>query len=175
MKTSIRVLFAVIFSAASLCADSGYSFAITNAARKIGAEKEAKKGVSLAKEEWVYDITIENKSFKDVQNVEIKYIIFEKPQNASDVAKTKHEMVRKQGEKTVPAIKNLEKITFATESIERSSIQLKPGYVWKSGSGKRQSKDAMSGLWIRIYVNGQQVTEFMDPTTLSADQKWDDK
>ena len=75
----------------------------------------------------------------------------------------------------MPAIKNLEKITFATESIERASIQLKPGYVWKSGSGKRQSKDTMSGLWIRIYVNGQQVTEFMDPTTLSADQKWDDK
>ncbi|MEI6278905.1 MAG: hypothetical protein WCQ16_05905 [Verrucomicrobiae bacterium] len=172
MKTSIGVLLAVIFSASSLCADSGYSFGITKAARKVSAEKQMKAGLNLAKEEWVYDITIENKSFKDVQNIDIKYIIFEKTQNASDVGKTKQEMVRKQGEKTVPAMKNLERITFATESIERTNIQLKPGYVWKSGSGKRQSKDSMSGIWLRIFVNGQQVMELMDPPTLSADQKW---
>ena len=79
MKTFIRILLAVIFSAAPLCADSGYSFGITSAARKVGAEKQQKSGVNLSKEEWVYDITIENKSIKDVQNVEIKYIIFVNP------------------------------------------------------------------------------------------------
>ena len=175
MKIFIGVLVAVVFSAASLRADSGYSFGLTNMARKVSAEKQAKAGLNLSKEEWVYDITIENKSFKDVQNVEIKYIIFEKPQNASEVGKSKQELVRKQGQKTVPAIKNLEKITFSTEPIERTNMQLKPGYVWKSGSGKRQSKDSMSGLWVRIFVNGQQVMEFMDPPTLNTEEKWEAK
>ncbi len=174
MRAFIRVFLAVLFSAASLSADSGYSFGVTNAPRKIGAEKQQKSGVNLSKEEWVYDITIENKSFKDVQNIEIKYIIFERPQNASEVG-AKRVMVRKQGEKTVPAMKNLEKITLTTESIERTTIQLKPGYVWKSGSGNRQSKDSMSGLWVRIFVNGQQVMEFMNPQSLSANEKWDYK
>ena len=178
MKIYIPVLLAVaalLSGAGPLRADSKYAFGITYDAKMLGAEKQQKAGVTLAKEEWVYEITIENKSFKDAQNVSIKYIIFEQPQNASEVGKSKQDMVRKQGGKEIPLMKNFEKVTFASEPIERNSVQLKPGYVWTSGSGKRQSKDSLSGLWIRVFVNGQQATEFTYPPSLSTREKWDAK
>ena len=154
---------------------TGAAIGITYDAKMLGAEKKQKAGVTLAKEEWVYQITIENKSFKDAQNVSIKYIIFEQPQNASEVGKSKEDLVRKLGGKESPLMKNFEKVTFASEPIERNSIQLKPGYVWTSGSGKRQSKDSLDGLWIRVFVNGQQATEFTYPPSLSTREKWDAK
>jgi hypothetical protein len=33
-------------------------------------------GVNETKERWVYDVTVENKTFIDLANLEVKYVIF---------------------------------------------------------------------------------------------------
>src|SRR2546421_6400477 len=33
-------------------------------------------GTNETKEHWVYDVTVENKTFKDLANLDVKYVIF---------------------------------------------------------------------------------------------------
>jgi hypothetical protein len=33
-------------------------------------------GTNQTKEHWVYDVTVENKTFKDLANLDLKYVIF---------------------------------------------------------------------------------------------------
>jgi hypothetical protein len=33
-------------------------------------------GVNQTREHWVYDLTIENKTFREITNLDLKYVIF---------------------------------------------------------------------------------------------------
>ena len=39
-------------------------------------KKASDGGASETKEHWVYDVTIENKTFKELTNLDLKYVIF---------------------------------------------------------------------------------------------------
>jgi hypothetical protein len=39
-------------------------------------KKASDGGANETKEHWVYDVTIENKTFKELTNLDLKYVIF---------------------------------------------------------------------------------------------------
>ena len=175
MKTITCILLAALISigTGTLRADAGYNFGITKVATKLAGETSRKEGVNLAKEDWAYKVTIENKSFKDLDNVEIKYIIFMQPKMADKGSLKKAPLVRNVGEQKLASLKNFEKFTFETSVVTRTSVQLQPGYVWTSGSGNRGARDLLSGLWVRIFVNGQQVMESVEPPSIKTAEAWE--
>jgi hypothetical protein len=176
MKTLVRVLSAVaVFTLGAHClqADGGYSFAITSESKKIDGE-QTKSGPEIkTTEEWAYKVMLENKSFKDAANVEIKYIVFLKPDAVGEkVMINKVKLKRKQGTQSVPLIKNFEKYTFMTDSMTITGTQLEAGWYWANGANAR-AKDRLNGLWMRIFVDGQQVSEFINPPALKDKESWE--
>jgi hypothetical protein len=39
-------------------------------------KKVSDGGANETKEHWIYDVTIENKTFKELTNLDLKYVIF---------------------------------------------------------------------------------------------------
>ena len=177
MKITIRVLLAVAaftFGAHSLSAEGGYSFALVRESKKLGQENSQSMSTTRSKEDWAYKVTIENKSFKDAENIEIKYIIFMQPAQIGKREKGNMELVRNQGEEKVPVLKNFEKYSFVTQPVTRECTKLKAGWYYTSGASAR-AKDSLSGLWVRIFVGGKQVMESVEPPSLKTKEPWEQK
>jgi len=180
MKPLLRTLLPVLFFISLthvVRADGGYSFDVTCDQKKLEAKAGADGiGVTRKKEIWGYKVAIVNRSFKDASNVEIRYISFMKPDEAGERTPGGPAVLKRspEGNVKVPLIKNLEKYEFATEPMTLISTQLKPGYIWASGANQT-SRDVLRGLWLRIFIDGQQVSEFFTPASLKDREKWDNK
>lgn len=179
MKTFVHALLSVvIFTLCSndLRADAGYSFNFIVEQKKLSGGQTQSSGSEIkTKEEWAYKGSMENKSFKDAANLEIKYLVFMKPDQAGAIKMIgQAKLKRKQGETKVALIKNFDKYNFTTDSVVLTGIQLAPGWVWASGANPR-SKDALRGLWMRVFVDGKQVAEYINPPGLKDKETWDDK
>ena len=88
MKVFIRLLLAgLIFTASQgvVSADSGYSFSFTVAQSHGGGSKKEYTYETVKNQKWSYKVTMENKSFKDVSDIEIKYVMFSKQQDFDEV------------------------------------------------------------------------------------------
>ena len=60
----------------------------------------------------------------------------------------------------------------ATESIDFTEARLLPGWVFSKGSGARDSKDRLDGIWIRLYVGEKLLLEQSQPASLATKEAW---
>jgi hypothetical protein len=171
MKTFIRALgVGVIFAvcAGTSRADSGYSFGFTVQQKHIGGTKVETYDESIKNLKWSYAVTMENKSFKDVQDIQIKYVMFSIQQQVGVVTTGRQNLQRHTGTVSIKVLKNNDTITFNTDAILLKTVDYYDGYY-----ADEQAKGALRGLWIRVYVGGQMVYEFMDPQNLSNKETFD--
>lgn len=126
-------------------------------------------GKSVANEDWVYDFTIENKTFKDLANLEIKYVIFFNQEHLGK--KEVPAASRQTGTATLPVLRSHEKKSLITDSVHLKKAHLVGAYYYPSGA-KPNAQGTVTGLWVRIYQNGQQFAEFANPSTLTK-EKWE--
>src|SRR2546428_8779119 len=73
-------------------------------------------GAAVTKEHWVYDVTIENKTFKDLANLEVKYNIFFKQEQLG--VKGPPAPRRQSGSFSIASLKPHEKKSYSTDSVE---------------------------------------------------------
>jgi hypothetical protein len=126
-------------------------------------------GTNRTKENWVYDVTVENKTFKELAGLEVKYTIFFKQEKLGvkgDPTPQHHN-----GNFTIPVLKSHEKTSFTTDSVELKKSSLAGNYIYTSGA-KPNAQDTLVGLAVRVYQNGQQFAEYANPSTLTK-EKWD--
>lgn len=125
--------------------------------------------ITRAKERWAYDVTVENKTFKDLSGLEMKYVIFFNKEKlaARDAAASR----RRSGSLTIGSLKPREKKSFTTDSIELDSARLASDFYYADG-GRQKAQDTLGGLWVRVYQNGQQVGEYANPSTLTK-ERWE--
>ncbi len=112
-------------------------------------------------------MTVENHSFKDVPAIEVKYVLFTKPESAKSVP-GKAQLERTEGTATIAGIKNNDRVTFETKAVAILVQQLKPGYVWSGSGSSSDMHDRLRGIWMKFYIDGQQVFEFVNPSELST-------
>src|SRR5437764_11170165 len=117
-------LFAVLGSFQEVGA-SDLDIAFTTLAKKVEGESNSGNesgGVMESKEKWGYEFTIENKTFKDFTNLDVKYIVFYRQEQlgTKTAAQTKH----KNGSKPVPVVKSHDKVTLNTDAIELKKSHL---------------------------------------------------
>jgi hypothetical protein len=124
---------------------------------------------NVTKEQWGYEVTVENKAFKDLTGLEIKYITFYKTEQLG--SKAPPALKHKSGASKIDAIKGHEKAEFHTDTVELKKSSLAGGYTYADGA-KISVQDALAGLWIRVYQNGAQIAEFAKPTSLTTKEKW---
>ena len=176
MKTFLRILLAgVIFSAGQGVsrADSGYSFSFSLVQKAGSGTKTDAYGETTKNQKWSYLVTMENKSFKDVSDIEIKYVVYSKQSGYGYVQtvpiggrRTGAGLQRHEGTARIKLLKNNDKVTFSTDGVMLTTI----AYDYYS---ETLAKGALKGLWLRVYVGGKMVYEFMDPPDLNQQATFD--
>lgn len=142
------------------------------ATRKRLEREEANRGSEVVTEEqWVYEVTVENRGFNEVRGLEIEYrvFVFDDRGRGSD-----HRVPLKKsaGTTTIEALPRSGKTTFQTEPQRIVKSQLNPDWVYTDGTSPRIT-DRLKGIWIRVKQNGQQVAEWMNPSTLNDKERWE--
>jgi hypothetical protein len=122
-----------------------------------------------AKEHWNYEVTIENRTFKDLTGIEVKYVLFYKPEKLGE--RTEEKMKRQNGNAPFAVLKPHEKKVFKTSAVELKKAQLVNDFYYPTG-GRQAAQDTLGGLWVRVYQNGQQIGEYANPSTLMR-EKWE--
>jgi hypothetical protein len=184
MKTGNRLLLqpallcaTILFFTGAARAGGNYSFGFTAEQTQQDANYDNGPDSLNITSHWSYKVTIENRSFKDLPGIEVKYIVFVKHETygGADHARV---IERKAGSKTVDVLKNAAKWTFntdalemhkllmsLTESVHNTTKTLAPTNV--------KQKDSLNGIWLRIYQNGAQIGEYIYPEGLVQSQKWE--
>jgi hypothetical protein len=127
-------------------------------------------GAAITKEHWAYDVSIENKTFQNLNNLQVKYVIFFSQERLGVKAAATAE--RQPGSFTIPAIGSHQKRTFTTDSVELDKSHLVGNWIYPSGA-KPNATGTLNGLWVRVYQNGQLFAEYANPANLTTQQKWE--
>ena len=151
----------------------GSDFVFKAEKKRTSAERTQSVSTSTTEEHWAYHVTITNHAFKDLANVEVRYIFYSKTDvagSASGQAKEAH----KTGSKKIDNFKANANFEFDTAEAELTKSQLVGGYQWANGA-KARARASLSGIWIRIYQDGKMLAEFSDPDGLKAKEKWTER
>ena len=139
---------------------------------KLEEQKTRDAGsATLQVRQIAYKVSVLNKSFKGLTNVEIKYMIFY--QDVQPGSKDKPKELLKKGSKTIPLLETNRPQTFETTPVELSQYTLDANVYWTSGA-RGKSQDKVSGLWFRAYVDGKIVGEYVNPSSITQRQEWKD-
>jgi hypothetical protein len=169
MKLSTRLLlFFLATGLPALAHAASYSFDFKTEKKKVEGNRTVTLERTVTDEKWSYTVTIQNHSFQDIANIDIKYIVyFKKETEGSKVAREKH----KAGSTTVAVLQNNGSFTFDTDPILLVKSQLDGGFYYENGA-KPRSRDSMTGIWVRLYQNGTMIGEYGDPPSLT-NGKWE--
>ena len=152
-------LFAVATAPAQL---QDVQFTVTR--QKLDEQKDRSSGnTTVTTKEVSYKVTVQNRTFKTIPELKVKYMVFyEAPQPGSkEVLEAFHK-----GDETITALEGNRSTTFDTKAFKLTSEQLDGGWFYTSGASSK-SKDRVAGIWIRAFVDGKMVGEYVNPTTLS--------
>jgi len=118
-------------------------------------EKALDGGANESREHWVYDVTIENKTFKEV-------IFFSQERLGLKADPTKRQQ---SGSFSIDSLKSHEKKSFSTNPVELNKSNLVGHWHYEPGA-KPNAQGTLVGLVVRVYQGGQQFAEFANPSTL---------
>src|SRR5712664_1152041 len=78
MKSRLLLFLMASITVAHLSVGGNFDLEIHCVARRVDqtVKKASDGGANETKEHWVYDVTIENKTFKELANIDLRYVIF---------------------------------------------------------------------------------------------------
>ena len=126
-------------------------------------KKASDGGANETKEHWVYDVTIENKTFKELSDLDLKYVVFFTQERLG--VKADPTKRQQSGSFSIDSLKSHEKKSFSTNPVEPNKSNLVGHWHYESGA-KPNAQDTLVGLAVRVYQGGQQFAEFANPSTL---------
>ncbi len=168
MNLFSRSLLALLVAGLPLLAHADdYSFEFKTEKKKTEGHRSTSVSETVSKEKWCYAVTIENHSFKDIADIQVKYIVYLKQQpQGGRVAVEKHNA----GATTIATLQNNGSFAFTTNPIDLTRTELENGYYWANGADSRSWAN-LNGIWIRLYKDGKMIGEYADPSRLSRG-KW---
>ena len=163
--------FVAVFVAAHLSIAGNLDVDIHCFSKKLdeNVKKASEGGANTTKEHWVYEVTVENRTFKDLANLDVKYVIFFKQEQLG--VKALPTPRQQNGSFSIPALKSHEKKSFTTDAVELKKSNLVGEWHYPSGA-KPNAQDTLVGLGVRVYQNGQQFAEYANPPNLTR-EKWE--
>jgi hypothetical protein len=167
-KSAYQVL-ATLLMMSTFAVAQLYDVQISSAPRKLDEQKDRSGNVTVTTKEIAYKVTVENRAFKTIPELQIKYMIFyvdPKPGSREKPIEAHHK-----GSETLTNLASNRTTTFETIPFKLSKEELDAGWYWV-GSGSSRLKDKVTGVWIRAYSNGNLVGEYSNPTTVSKKKEW---
>ena len=160
-----------MFAAAHVSMAGNFDLEIHSVPKRVdeNVKKASDGGANTTKQHWVYEVTVENKTFKDLANLDVKYAIFFTQEQLG--VKAQPTPRQQNGSFSIPALKPHEKKAFTTDAVELSKSNLVGEWIYHSGA-KPNAQDTLVGVAVRVYQNGQQFAEYANPSTLTK-EKWE--
>lgn len=144
---------------------------LTVTRQKLDEQKSKGNGpVTVTTKEISYRVTVQNRTFKAMPELTVKYMIFyEVPEPGS---KDEAAMKSNIGSEKIMSLEANRSTEFDTKPFKLTTEQLEGGWVYTSGAPSK-SKDRVAGIWVRAYnTEGKIVGEYVNPTTLSKKNDW---
>jgi hypothetical protein len=170
MKNILSVSVALLVGA-HLSMAGNFDVDIHCAPKKVdeNVKKASDGGANISTQHWDYEVTVENKTFKELANLEVKYVIFFKQEQLG--VKAMPTPRQQNGSFSIADLTRHEKKSFTTNAVELNKSNLVANWIYPSGA-KPNAQDSLVGLGIRIYQNGQLFAEYANPSTLTK-EKWE--
>lgn len=140
---------------------------------KLDSKRTTGEGnMSIESKNIAYLVKITSSSFKELTNVTVKYNIF---YEVVELGRTGEPAVQvSAGSHTIPSLVTNKSIEFETDPIKLEKASLDPGWSFGNGASAR-TRDKVLGVWFKAFDStGNQVGEYINPTTLTKKQKWKD-
>ncbi len=170
MRTSLCLFLGFLFCAAAAsslrAADSDIEIHSVPLKLDSTSTKANDGGANHTKEHWVYQLTIENKSFHDLTGLQVKYVILYTHEKLGEKASGKPE--RKTGILPITALKSREKLTLKTDALELGKASLVGNYIYSSGA-RPNAQDSLVGVVLHVEQNGQIFAQFANPSSFSKE------
>jgi hypothetical protein len=172
MKRSVVQLLIILVTISTSAVAQVYDVQITATPKKIDQQKSRKgKHATVTTKELAYTVTVENRSSKTFEELNIKYMIFYadgQPGRSEKPIEAHHK-----GSETLRNLSTYRKAEFETTPFKLEKEELDGGWYYPSG-GDGRARDRVTGVWIRAYANGNLVGEYANPTTISKNREWQD-
>jgi hypothetical protein len=142
---------------------------ITVNRNKLDEQKKRASYETLTAMQIAYDVKVRNKTFRDLENIEIKYMIFY--EEAMHGSREKPALSYVKGKEAVGLLESHSEVSFLTTPVTLTKSELDGNAYWASGASNR-SKDAIKALWFRAYADGKLVGEYVNPSTITKKAEW---
>jgi hypothetical protein len=170
MRTASVVRVFLLLAVSPCAVGQLYDLQISATPKKLDEQKDRQgRNATVTTKEFAYKVTVENRSFKTIPQLQVKYMIFyadPKPGSNEKPVESYHI-----GSETLPDLASNRTTTFETKPFKLEKEELDAGWYW-TGSGKSRVKDRVTGVWIRAYSNGNLVGEYSNPTTVQKKREW---
>ena len=138
--------------------------------KRFEVKRSTSDSTETAEEHWGYLVTITNHSFKEMPDLRVEYIVFARHEKSGSTSEVKSD--RTSGNKALGTLQNNGKINFETEQVTLEKARLKLDWYDRNGA-KKNAKDELSGVWVRVYSGSELLNEFVQLATLKAREKWE--
>jgi|GEM_PF-1177896 len=132
--------------------------------------KKVMGNTTMVPEGVLYEIKVTNGAFKDAPKTEARYMVFVERQKPA--TRSSEDVVEKiKGKAAVPALRSRATEAFKTEPVTLWNGSLKGGFYYENG-GRIRTKDRLVGIWVKLFEDGNEVGEYVNPTTLASQHEW---
>lgn len=121
-------------------------------------------------EDWGYSVTVRNLGGLPIENLRAEYLLYAKVDAVKNTGR-KPGMRREAGKLAFESLPANGRVSAKTSAITTRKTELKGGITW-SGTGDKDTRDTLHGIWLRIYQGDHLVLESATPTTLIAEGRW---
>ncbi len=170
MKRSVIQLLVILVTISTSAVAQLHDVQISATPKKIDQQKSRKgEHATVTTKEMAYIVTVENRSFKTFEELNVKYMIFyadSQPGKSEKPIEAHHK-----GSETLSNLSTNRKAQFETAPFKLEKEELDGGWYYTSG-GNGRAKDRVTGVWIRAYANGHLVGEYANPATVSKNREW---
>ena len=119
-----------------------------------------------------YSIVLSSRIAEPVHDIRLEYLIFHFEDVLGAEKRSEGRVNRVKGKLELATLEAYAKQKLQTESIDFTETRLLPGWVFSKGSGARDSKDRLDGIWIKLFVGDQLVLQQSRPASLSTNETW---
>lgn len=140
---------------------------VTSMKKRFDVERKESVDAKMSYEKWGYSITIENKSFKNLEDLEVQY----RQYMLDEVIKGDPRLKAFTGSTKIGNLPNTAKFKFDTEPVTIEKKALKANWYYTNGGSSKQ-KDNVAGYWLKIFSGGNVIYEVQYPPEFKAKMTW---
>jgi len=166
-----------VIAALSLCGSSAFagsnSVAVEVTPKKENGEKKRMQHTTVAETLVQYTVKVTNLTFSPLSGLSAQYRVFVRDDSGKGT-QSQQKLKQKAFSAIIPDIpgrNNNGVYSFDTEPVKLEKAVLDGNYYYVDGS-RSQSADRVMGFWIRIFQGDKMVGEYVNPASLSAQEKF---